>query len=189
MPQTEQEQQQSPLRPGADARGTDCGEKHQRVDLEAFLTDVGNRFLSGEPSTEHVGRHVQNQRQTINQAKFSCESSGTQESTTDQRENQLCVHSKNAAMLMAMTFMPGLVIRAFKQTLHNSSLLGSRLPIALCSWGAVSVGWLRSIARFARAQALTFRSYGVSGVIKNARHCLAFMNSLIVLFKSFTTCC
>ena len=134
MPQTEQEQQQSPLRPGANARGTGCGEKHQRIDLEAFLADVADRFLGGEPSTEHIGRHVQNKGKSINQPKFSCEGSGTQESTTDQREKQLRVHAKNAAMLMAMTFMPSLVIRAFKQTLHNSSLLGSRLPIALCSW-------------------------------------------------------
>ena len=51
---------------------------------------------------------------------------GTEQRTTDQCEDQLGVHAEDAPMLMAVAFVPRLVVGAFKQTFHNSYLLGYR---------------------------------------------------------------
>src|SRR5690554_1459255 len=117
MTEAEQEQQQRTFGPCPKRRCASRSDQHQRVDLETLELQVLDRFSDGVEAAEEVGAEITGKRQPAWQRGqfFDCKP-GNEESTANQRKDQLAVGAEDTAVaVVAIRLMPmcfGLAIHA-----------------------------------------------------------------------------
>src|SRR3546814_1860108 len=134
VPQAEQEQEERAFGPGTQSAGTGRRDEHQRVDFEAFQPQILDGLAQREPAAEQISDEIADERNPRRgRGQFFDRKSGCERSAANQRKNQFCIGSKEAAMGMLMLPFPMIVlgmIMSMRRSEENTSELQSLMSIS-----------------------------------------------------------